>query len=223
LKTLLMYLAYGLIRLLNSTYRYTYHGLENLEHARRLGRGRYVFAIFHQNLFAGILAQARSPHTVIVSRSSDGDPAAFLCSRFGFVVARGSSKKGTRDKGGREAKEEMIESLVSGGPPGALTVDGPRGPAHEVKPGIIEIARRAKVPIVAYLAIPDRCWTFNSWDRFRLPKPFAKIDVYYGPPYEIPEATAFEDFAGHQAKIAQQLLAMEEGKLVSSRAQRGTP
>jgi lysophospholipid acyltransferase (LPLAT)-like uncharacterized protein len=214
-KTLLLYLAYGLIRLLNSTYRYTYHGVEHV--ASR----RYVFAIFHQNLFAGILAQARAPHTVIVSRSGDGDPAAFLCSRFGFVVARGSSKKGSKDKGGREAKEEMIESLMSGGPPGALTVDGPRGPAHEVKPGIIEIARRTQVPIVPYVAVPDRCWTFNSWDRFRLPKPFAKIHVEYGPPYEIPEATAFEDFAGHQAEIGRRLIELEQW--VSSRAQRGIP
>ena len=43
------------------------------------------------------------------------------------------------DKGGKEAKDEMIEMLRTG-LPGALTVDGPRGPAHVVKPGIIEMA-----------------------------------------------------------------------------------
>ena len=78
-----------------------------------------------------------------------------------------------------------------------------------MKPGIIEMARRAQVPIVPYLTVPSRCWTFNSWDRFRLPKPFAKIDVYYGAPYVIDPSTRFEDFAGHQVKIAAELQAME--------------
>ena len=206
---MLLYLAYGLIRLLHSTYRFRFHGLENVERARQLGRGSYVFAIWHRNLFAGILAQTGTPHTVIVSRSRDGEPVAFLCTRLGHVAVRGSSKKRGVDKGGKEAKDQMIERLAAGSP-GAITVDGPSGPVHEVKPGIIEMARRANVPVVPYLAIPARCWTFNSWDRFRLPKPFSKIDVYYGPPYPIAPETPFEEFARHQAEIGRQLMALEE-------------
>lgn len=211
MKTLLLYLAYGLIRLLHATYRFRFHGTEHLAEARRLGRGSYVFAIWHRNLFAGILAQTGTPHTVIVSRSRDGDPVAFLCTRLGHFAVRGSSSKRGVDKGGREAKDEMIERLAAGSP-GAVTVDGPSGPVFEVKPGIIEMARRAGVPIVPYVPIPARCWTFRSWDRFRLPKPFSRIDVYYGPPYAVPPATTFEQFAGHQAEIGRRLMAMEEAR-----------
>lgn len=211
-KTVLLYavylLAYGLIRLLHWTYRFKFHGTAHVEQARKLGRGSYVFAIWHRNLFAGILAQTGTPHTVIVSRSRDGEPVAFLCRRLGHVAVRGSSKKRGVDKGGREAKDEMIECLAAGSP-GAITVDGPSGPVHQVKPGIIEMARRAAVPIVPYVPIPAKCWTFNSWDRFRVPKPFSRIDVYYGAPYAIAPATTFEEFGGHQAALAAQLLAME--------------
>lgn len=205
----MLYLAYGLIRLLHRTYRFEFHGTEHLEQARRLGRGSYVFAIWHRNLFAGILAQTGTPHTVIVSRSRDGEPVAFLCTRLGHVAVRGSSKKRGVDKGGREAKDEMIERLAAGSP-GAVTVDGPSGPVHEVKPGIVEMARRAGVAIVPYVPIPARCWIFDSWDRFRLPKPFSKIDVYYGAPYPIAPSTTFEEFARHQAEIGRQLLALED-------------
>lgn len=208
MKTWLLFLVYGLVRLFHLTYRYEFRSLRSLEQARALGRGSYLFAIWHRNLFAGILAQTGTRHTVIVSRSDDGDPVAFLCTRLGHVAVRGSSKKRGVDKGGQQAKDEMIELLKSG-LPGAITVDGPSGPVHEVKPGIVEMARRAGVPIVPYLAVPSRCWTFNSWDRFRLPKPFATIYVYYGAPYVIAPEAAFADFAGHQANLAQQLMALE--------------
>ena len=145
---------------------------------------------------------------MIVSRSRDGDPVAFLCEHLGHVAVRGSSKKRGVDKGGREAKDEMIERLKAGSP-GAITVDGPSGPVFEVKPGVIEMARRAAVPIVPYVTIPARCWIFNSWDRFRLPKPFSKIHVYYGAPYLVPPETTFEDFARHQAEVGRQLQALD--------------
>lgn len=210
MKLLLIVLVYAMVRLLFATYRFRYHGTEHVERARGMGRGSYVFAIWHRNLFAGILAQSATPHTVIISRSRDGDPVAFLCRRLGHFAVRGSSKKRGRDKGGKEAKDQMIERLKAGSP-GAITVDGPSGPADEVKPGIIEMARRAGVPVVPYATVPQRCWTFNSWDRFRLPKPFSRIDVYYGAPYAIDPATPFKAFAGHQLAIAQRLHALEAG------------
>ena len=86
----------------------------------------------------------------------------------------------------------------------------PSGPAHEVKPGIIDMARRAGVPIVPYVPVPESCWTFNSWDRFRLPKPFSKIYVYYGAPYLIAPQTPFAAFTGHQVALAGTLAAIED-------------
>ncbi len=208
MKTFLTYVAYGLVRLLQLSYRFEFRGNENLARARGMARGSYLFAIWHRNLFAGILAQAR-PHTVIISRSRDGDPVAFLCNRLGHYAVRGSSKKSGVDKGGREAKDEMIECL-KGGSPGAITVDGPSGPAQQVKPGIIDMARSAAVPIVPYVPLPASCWTFDSWDRFRLPKPFSKIYVYYGAPYLVAPQTDFADFAGLQTALAGKLMAIED-------------
>jgi lysophospholipid acyltransferase (LPLAT)-like uncharacterized protein len=144
-----------------------------------------------------------------VSRSQDGDPVSYLCTRLGHMAVRGSSKKRGKDKGGREAKDEMIEVLKTG-LPGAVTVDGPSGPAFEVKNGIIEMARRAGVPVVPYYPEPARYWSFNTWDRFRLPKPFSKIYVYYGAPHPVAPETPYEQFAGHQQRIAEQLHALEQ-------------
>lgn len=108
-------------------------------------------------------------------------------------------KKGV-DKGGRAAKDEMIDMLQQG-LPGALTVDGPRGPACIVKPGIIEIARITGLPIVPYTPLAVRSWRFRSWDAFRLPKPFSRIDIHYGAPLHIPRDTPYSGFADYQQRI----------------------
>lgn len=202
----LTWLGYALVRLLASTCRFRFAGVAPVP--APAGCEGYILAIWHQNLFAGILAQTGRRHVVIISRSRDGDAVSFLCRRLGHTVARGSSKKGSVDKGGKQAKDEMIEVLRSG-IPGAVTVDGPRGPVHEVKPGIIEMARLSGLPIVAYAALPARYWSFPSWDAFRLPKPFTRIDIHYGTPLHIPGDTAFEGFAEYQQRIAAELQAIE--------------
>ncbi|MDB5972368.1 MAG: hypothetical protein JWQ90_4818 [Hydrocarboniphaga sp.] len=211
----LLFFAYLLVRALASTYRF-----RSAKPPIAPGTGPadgYVLAIWHQNLFSGILAQSAKRHCVIVSRSRDGDPASYLCRKLGHEVVRGSSrKKDGRDKGGKLAKDEMIDRLRAG-LPGAVTVDGPNGPAFEVKPGIIEMARLAGVPVVPYLTLPRRYWSFPSWDSFRLPKPFTRIDICYGAPIHVPANADFSDFPRYQAAITASLQALELGTKSSRR------
>lgn len=206
LQKFLIVLVYGIVRLLSSTYRYRH--VDARPGTPGGVSGGYVFAIWHQNLMAGILAQSGHRHTVIISRSRDGDPVAYLCEKLGHHAVRGSSRKGNADKGGKEAKDEMIELLKSG-LPGAVTVDGPSGPIHETKPGIIEMARLAQVPIIPYATRPDRYWQLKSWDAFRLPQPFARIRVFYGAPIAVPAETAFSEFPLYQQKIRDALMTLE--------------
>lgn len=206
-KYMVLLLGYAVVRLLMMSYRFTPVGPR--PDADADGAKGYVLAIWHQNLFAGILAQTGHRHTVIVSKSRDGDPVSYLCKRLGHHVVRGSSKRGEVDKGGKLAKDEMIEVLRSG-VPGAVTVDGPKGPAHEVKPGIVEMARLAAVPIIPYVTIPVRYWSFNSWDAFRLPKPFTRIYIHYGQPIQIAADTTYAEFPQYQQVIADALQALEQ-------------
>jgi lysophospholipid acyltransferase (LPLAT)-like uncharacterized protein len=195
IQRILLAAGYYVVRALASTYRFRYAG-----NVRSPEVPCYILAIWHRNLFAGILAQTGRSHVVMISRSRDGDAVTTLCRRLGHHVARGSSRKRDVDKGGQVAMGEMID-LLQQGLPGALTVDGPRGPAEVVKAGIVEMARVTGLPIVPYLALPTRYWTFPSWDAFRLPKPFSRIDVHYGAPLRVPTDTPFEAFADFQQRI----------------------
>jgi len=191
---MLKWLMYLLVRILAATYRFRYYGLENIEKAKCLSRGgNYLLAIWHQNLLQGILGQIGRRHVVIVSKSKDAEAVAFACQKMGHDVARGSSRsKAGVDKGGQAAMEEMILILKTG-IPGAITVDGPKGPAKKVKPGIIKMAKDAQIAIVPYAPIATKYWEFNSWDKFRLPKPFSIINVYYGVPLLLEEGSEKEN------------------------------
>jgi len=62
----------------------------------------------------------------------------------------------------------------------AHIVDGPRGPAGIVKAGAVRLANAAGAAIVPFYVSADRAWYFRSWDRFMLPKPFARVTIRFG-------------------------------------------
>lgn len=194
---ILSIVMYCFARTLHFTYRYRFVGHQKLKNLKENNKN-FIFAIWHQNLLSGILAQKGHPYIVIVSKSRDAEAVAFTCKKFGHFVVRGSSRKGEVDKGGRFAKEEMIEHLKLGYP-GAVTVDGPRGPALKVKPGIIDMAKQSNALLIPYTTCSSSYWTFNSWDKFQLPKPFAKILIAYGDPIEVDPSC--HDFLNDQIKL----------------------
>jgi lysophospholipid acyltransferase (LPLAT)-like uncharacterized protein len=57
---------------------------------------------------------------------------------------------------------------------GGHIVDGPLGPPRVVKPGLISLAQRTGAAICPAYVSYENPWTFNSWDRFMVPKPFSR-------------------------------------------------
>jgi lysophospholipid acyltransferase (LPLAT)-like uncharacterized protein len=67
----------------------------------------------------------------------------------------------------------------------AITPDGPKGPARKYAPGALIAAQRSGAAILPVVAVADRAWHLKSWDRFMIPKPFARITVAYGDPAKV--------------------------------------
>jgi lysophospholipid acyltransferase (LPLAT)-like uncharacterized protein len=174
-------ILYLLTKLFNLTYRYTYYssqGTLSPSMDYRVPRPS-LFAVWHQNIIA-TLFHTKTPHVLMVSSSKDGNLIAYTLRKLGHLTARGSSTRG-----GGSALDEMI-GWVKKGISAAITVDGPLGPPHIVKGGIIRLAQETGAPIIPIICLPKNYWEFNSWDRFRLPKPFTKIAILVGNPIYIP-------------------------------------
>ena len=64
----------------------------------------------------------------------------------------------------------------------AFTVDGPRGPRYEAKPGPLILAKKSGNPLMPFVIEPRRYWTVNSWDKMQIPVPFGRALVIIGEP-----------------------------------------
>jgi lysophospholipid acyltransferase (LPLAT)-like uncharacterized protein len=135
----------------------------------------------------------------LVSKSKDGDILNNLLKRWNYKVVRGSSSKG-----GKEALEEII-SLVKKNNTAVLTPDGPRGPANFIKNGALIISSKCGIPIIPIkIEYYNKISLKNSWDKFQIPLPFSKCDIYFGDKYyyksflDEPELKIFKDKLSEQ-------------------------
>ncbi len=165
--------------LLFATVHFRVSAPESYRRLRSEGRP-IIFVLWHGRLLPlGYLHRGEGV-VGIVSRSADGEYLSRILERWGFGTTRGSSSRG-----GGEALRELVRHARAGRSL-AITPDGPRGPRERMKPGVLTAAQLSGVPIVPVSAGADRGWWVEGWDRFLVPKPFARVHVAYGDPVEVP-------------------------------------
>ena len=71
-------------------------------------------------------------------------------------------------------------------------MDGPRGPARVVQPGVVQLARLTGAWILPITSSSSRPRFLGSWDRYLLPLPFSRAVVAYGEPFAISAETPDE-------------------------------
>lgn len=135
----------------------------------------------------------------LISQSADGEYLARVMQHWGFRTVRGSSSRG-----GDTAFRELVR-VVRGGCSVAITPDGPRGPREKLKPGVLQLAQLTGAVIVPVAAGADRAWWFEGWDRFLVPKPFARLCIAYGDAIAIPRDADAAALAQSTAQIETQL------------------
>ena len=162
--------------------RFEVEGFDNL--VRLMARKRPVMlALWHNELFSliGLGYCKKLSLVTMASDSKDGQVITDVLERIGYEVARGSSTRG-----GLKAMLDIARIMREHEKVGAITVDGPKGPRHKIKPGILAIAQKNGACIIPARAYPANPIVFNkSWDKFELPRPFRPCKVYLGDPFDI--------------------------------------
>jgi lysophospholipid acyltransferase (LPLAT)-like uncharacterized protein len=191
--------GFALVGLLARTWRYR---LVHRERAQALydARRPFIFALWHNRILPLLYVHRDEGMVLLISRHRDGGHLATFAGRLGYRFVRGSSQRG-----GDVGLRGVVRAL-QGGSVVAVTPDGPRGPVERVKPGVVAAAQHAGVPIIPATARVSRSWTLGSWDRFAIPKPFARIDVVYGVPVEV--GTGKEGLRAGMAAVEAALHAM---------------
>lgn len=170
-----------LIRLLASTWRVEEVNAAPWRALRAEGRA-FIFTLWHGHLLAQTWVRRGEGITAMISEHRDGEIIARLVESWGYRTVRGSTSKGAA-----RSLLGMVRDLAAG-KEFAITPDGPRGPAGTAQPGVLMASSRARAPIVPMRSEISRAWYLGSWDRFMVPKPFARIRITYGDPWQAPGA-----------------------------------
>ena len=147
---------------------------------------------------------------VLVSKSSDGQLIAYVLDRLDVKVSWGSSSRdGTAGFRGLQ-KFADNEGWVS------ITPDGPKGPRHHVHSGMIRLAKISQKPILPVAYDFNRKWEAGSWDRMKVPYPFAKGRIAVGELFYIPEDMSESDEDKYKIDLKKRLDVLEDDLLKDS-------
>ena len=127
--------------------------------------GRLLFPVFNLN---------KLNFYALAGLHKDADIISRICEKLGWKMIRGSSSKG-----GYKAYKGILNKLSSNNKI-YITPDGPKGPIHIIKNGIVEASIKKEALILPISGISSKNWKIKNWDLFLIPKPFGKILNIYG-------------------------------------------
>ncbi len=148
-------------------------------------RKSFLLAHWHGDEYSIVQFAGRYRIATLVSKSKDGEVMTHVFRLLGGEVSRGSSSRGA--VGGYLG----LVRLLKKGYCSSFAVDGPRGPRHKAKIGIVETAKNFQLPIFFAGVACNGAWVSKkSWNQGYLPKPFAKLCVVWSGPLEPPQKDA---------------------------------
>jgi lysophospholipid acyltransferase (LPLAT)-like uncharacterized protein len=179
----------GALRLVGRTWRFRVVNGDTVRNLRSSERS-FIFALWHGHLLPLLWYHRDQGVMVLISEHRDGELVARAAESLGYGLIRGSTTRGAD-----RALISLVRELESGHEI-AITPDGPRGPAEKFAPGALVAAQRSDSFILPVAISASRSWRMRSWDRFMIPKPFARVTIAYGEPTKVlatnPRAAAEE-------------------------------
>ncbi|HUF29973.1 MAG TPA: lysophospholipid acyltransferase family protein [Gemmatimonadaceae bacterium] len=189
-----------LLRLLAKTWRFREIDGEYMRGMGRRGEP-YIAVLWHGELLPLIWWHRNRGIALLVSEHGDGEIIARVARSIGYEMVRGSSSRGAD-----RALLELIR-VVSSGRAIGISPDGPRGPEHTFAAGALLVSHRSRAPIILVRASASRAWRLRSWDRFLIPKPFARVTVAYAEPQTV-VADSARDAAAQAPRFKEALLSL---------------
>lgn len=165
------------VKVLNENY------IEKLKNEKK----NFVIAFWHGTMLYAWYYCRRNKIAALVSQSKDGELLTKILNKWKYNVVRGSSSMG-----GKEAINIMV-NLAKENYIIAITPDGPKGPALEMKAGAVVTAKKSEIPLILMGVKYKRKKILNSWDKFQIPFPFTKCCIVFAEPIIIENQLTYEE------------------------------
>ena len=168
-----------------------------------------ILAFWHGDLALLQLAYPDRNLCVQISRHGDGEIIARAIAPLGIRAARVSAS------GGGAAGVRGFMSAFEEGFNLGMAVDGPHGPRHRVKEGVIVLAARTGAAIYPIAASARPGLRASSRDRFAVPLPLARIIYEAAEPIRVDRDAGSEEIAATRTILEKSLLRLTH-RLASS-------
>ena len=178
---ILKWLGYVVLSFIYKTNKFKVYGIEHLKAAQNEKRpimlcvwhGRMLYPIFY-------VAKNKIKTWAIASPHQDGYVMAQILKKWNVSIIEGSSNKKSKNVINQMKKifQNDNQAII------AITNDGPKGPRHVAKENSLKIAQEYNAQIITITGDSTKKWTFKTWDKFYLPKPFGKIIINIAPTYK---------------------------------------
>ncbi len=140
-------------------------------------KSKVLYGFWHGRQFLLVPAFRGSGIVIMTDLSWAGRIQTRVLEGMGYVIVRGSSRR----KPARALA--AMKAAIDSGHPAAFAVDGPGGPIHKSKPGIVFLAQKLGYPIIPVGTSASRALMIpQTWCRYMLPLPFSRCLVKLGPP-----------------------------------------
>ncbi len=168
-----------------------------------------IFVFWHGDMFMmpclGLNDKKKKNISIMTSRSRDGELMTRVLNKFGYLAVRGSSSRG-----GLQGLLNLMNNMKKGSNT-AIAVDGPRGPYHIVKPGVILLAKKIKATIIPLAVKYNKRIIFKkSWDKSEVPLPFSTVYINWSEPIKINPDANKEDMEKYRSDLENILNSLKE-------------
>ncbi|QDT55153.1 hypothetical protein Pan44_31950 [Caulifigura coniformis] len=159
------------------------------------GNTVYLYCLWHHSILCAIFCGRSVRLAGLVSRHEDGSYVADAMECVDLTPIRGSS-----NRGGAAAMKQMIDATERLNI--AIATDGPRGPHHVVKEGIIFLASQSGRAILPTGVSATRSWRpWLKWSYLLIPKPFSRVVMVGGEPFFVPPDLSREQREEYRQKL----------------------
>jgi 1,2-diacylglycerol 3-alpha-glucosyltransferase len=192
-----------LLRIQYATWRKRFEGLGELDQVLKEGR-RVLFSFWHGK-YVPLFALLRGrPACVFTSESRRGEVIEEICRRFGYdcvqIPVHGSGQA-----------LELMQHALACHQNGGIAVDGPLGPYHRVKRGVIKLASELDYVVVpASVSARRKRVMKHRWDRLELPALFTQVGFAIGSPMEIPPDLSLEEIKIWVKRLHDALVSLDQ-------------